>query len=161
LCIGWIIKCLITIPEFVWSHSGRPWKPTSKDSAFRLGFEAGRLAIRCHHITAQTSATRAGRSAHVQCGTYRVSAASRLAGSSFNFIFELRGYPFLTATIIHYCLPQRPLQSASQHRQTDRQTDRQTGALLLHKSASLSFSSFSTFVSVCGSVQEPYKNSTS
>ena len=69
---------------------------------------------------------RAGRSSHVRCGTDRVSAASRLAGSSSNFIFELRGYPFLTAAIIHYCLPLGPLQSASQYRQTDRQTDRRS-----------------------------------
>lgn len=76
----------------------------------------------CLHITAQTSTARAGRSALVQCGTDRVSAASRLAGSSFSFVFELRGYLFLAAAIIHYCLPQRPLQSASQYRQTDRRT---------------------------------------
>jgi len=121
--VGWLLNWAhqTTIPEFVWRHSGRPWKPTSGQSAFRLGFEAaaGRLATRCRHITAQTSAARAGRSAHAQCGTDRVSAASRLAGSNFSFIFELRGYPFLTAGIIHYCLPQRPLQSASQ---TDRRS---------------------------------------
>lgn len=61
---------------------GRPWKPTSGESAFCLGFEAGRLATWCRHITAQTSADRAGRYAHAHCGIDRVSAASRLAGSN-------------------------------------------------------------------------------
>jgi len=142
-----------TIPEYVWRHSVRPWKPMSGESAFRLGFEAGRLATWYRYITAQTIAACAGRSAHAQCGTDRVSAASRLAGSIFSFIFELPGYPFLTAGIIHYCLPQRPLQSASQYRQTDRQTLCCCTILLISHS-------FFTFVSTRGSVEQPHKYST-
>jgi hypothetical protein len=78
LCISWIVKCLIIILEFVWRHSGRPWKPTSGESAFRLGFEAGRLAARCRHITALPSAGRAVPCRAVPCRA--VPGAPRMCG---------------------------------------------------------------------------------
>lgn len=117
-----------TIPEFVWRHSGRPRKPTSGESALRLGFEAGRLATQCRHITAQPVlvAPHMRSVAQIECRQLPgwlapVSVASLNCGV-IRFLQQ--------ASSITVC---RNVHSNQRHN-----TDRQTDALLSHNSAYLS-----------------------